>query len=272
MSVSQHTIRCKSNPKYKPAPQKTEKWYEAVKANKASVYNSRASSGECRYCRKYCKNGNSLNQHEIRCPGNYNRIKSVGAAKTKKWKLSMIRRGDEGNNLNQFSYAKKHGMPAPMVLNSTRIKLKEKEIGRTWSSERRNAHSKTMKKAVLNNPNSYNSQNRNGKVTMEIYKGANLNKWEIDTAKYLEKLGIKWTHQIEKPFEYEWAGKKRLYYPDFYLEEYDRYIEVKGRIWHGGTREKSKWSQVPALIVIKVKEINAIRRGEDIDELIKLIS
>lgn len=203
MSVSQHTIRCKLNPKHRPAPPKTEKWYEAVKADKVTIYNSESSSGECRHCKKYCRNGNSLKQHEIRCPKNKNRIKSVGAPKTEKWKLAMLKRAVDGKHLNQFSYAKKHGLPYPVVLDSTRKKLREKEIIRTWSQGRRNTHSKAMKTAVLNNPGSYNSQNRNGKVTLSIYKGANLNKWEIETAKYLDRLGIKWTHQIEKPFEYE---------------------------------------------------------------------
>ena len=44
----------------------------------------------------------------------------------------------------------------------------------------------------------------------------------------LNENNINWTNKIDEEFYYEWGGKVRRYYPDFYLPDYDFYIEVKG--------------------------------------------
>ena len=55
-----------------------------------------------------------------------------------------------------------------------------------------------------------------------------LNKSEIEVAKILDLLNIDWERNL-KGFPYiDLNGKNRNYYPDFYVKEYDFYIEFKG--------------------------------------------
>ena len=49
-----------------------------------------------------------------------------------------------------------------------------------------------------------------------------------------------------------------LYYPDFYLPDFDRYIEVKG---YETDRDKTKYKAVNNLILLKANEINLIKKG-----------
>lgn len=57
-----------------------------------------------------------------------------------------------------------------------------------------------------------------------------LNLSEYEVAKYLDRLNLKW-HRNWKGFEYiDLLGRKRKYYPDFYVEDFDLYIEYKGWI------------------------------------------
>lgn len=69
----------------------------------------------------------------------------------------------------------------------------------------------------------YEYKSKNG----DVYK---LNKDEIEVAKVLDILNIKWVRN-KKGFEYtDLKNKKRKYYPDFYIEDYDFYIEYKGYV------------------------------------------
>ena len=61
-----------------------------------------------------------------------------------------------------------------------------------------------------------------------------------------------------KGFKYEWNGA-RTYYPDFYIESKNLYVEVNG---YETDRDRSKWLQFPEkLCIIKEKEIKQIREG-----------
>ena len=96
-------------------------------------------------------------------------------------------------------------------------------------------------------------------VKRKLYNGILFDSsWEVEVAKYLDSQNIKWERPT-KGFLYEWNNSLHTYYPDFYLLEYDRYIEVKGF-----QREKDlyKWKSVDKLIIIKAEEINKIRNNE----------
>ena len=59
-------------------------------------------------------------------------------------------------------------------------------------------------------------------------------------------------------FEYEWNGK-RTYFPDFYIESMDMYVEVKG---YETERDRAKWLQFKGkLRIIKEEDIKQIRKG-----------
>ena len=64
--------------------------------------------------------------------------------------------------------------------------------------------------------------------------------WEVACAKRLDELEVKWVRSSELKMPYITRGKrKRNYIPDFYLPDYDIYLEVKG-YWTSAARHKMK--------------------------------
>lgn len=69
---------------------------------------------------------------------------------------------------------------------------------------------------------------------------------ELAFAQLLDKHNIKWTKNSSIWFEYI-PGKK--YYPDFYLEEFNQWIEIKGK-YYLRENDNLRWASVPNLEVI----------------------
>ena len=129
--------------------------------------------------------------------------------------------------------------------------------GRKYSDDQRKAMSTIMQKVVRENPHSYSASNINGRTKKVLYKDVLLDsKWELEFVKWCDSQNIIWERN-NTPFEYEWTGP-RLYFPDFFLSEYDMFVEVKG---YARDRDYAKWNAVPNLIVIKYTEIKQIRNG-----------
>lgn len=206
---------------------------------------------ECRYCGKEYKSLKGLSQHEIRCKENPKRLD-----------LSYLdsnrpKAGHKGTN--QFMKAKELGLEVPEVSEETKAKQSNAQKGRRHTDEERRKISESMKIAVREHSESYSASNVNGRVKHYEYNGFKIDgKWELEVAEFLDRNNIKWI-KPNKGFEYEWNGDLHLYYPDFYLPEYDKYIEVKG---YQRERDLHKWKAVPDLIVIKAKEIKEIREGK----------
>lgn len=206
----------------------------------------------CKYCGKICKNKNSLAQHEIRCKENPNKIN-----------LEYLSNRDYSNinfnPSNQFIKAKKLGLPIPKMSDETKQKISNVWKGKKHTKETKKKISKTMQQVVKEKPESYNGVNINGKVKKYDYNGIKLDgSWELLVAQYLDFNNIKW----ERPnigFEYFWENSNHIYYPDFYLPEYNMYIEVKG---FERKRDLYKWQSVSNLIIIKQNEISKIKNNE----------
>ena len=62
--------------------------------------------------------------------------------------------------------------------------------------------------------------------------------WEANFAKWCDLSGIKWEYE-PRPFILILNNKKTRYFPDFYLPEFDIWIEIKGR-WQGKAKQKIK--------------------------------
>lgn len=208
----------------------------------------------CRYCDKICKNDNSLRNHERLCKLNPDRqiLKSNFIEyNKKKQELGM-------SGTNQFIKAKKEGRVV-VVSEETRKKLGKINKGKQLTESHKNKLKIAMRKAVLENPNSYSANNVSGRTPIIEYNGFRLKgSWELLVAKWLDENNIKWTNIIEG-FDYEWEGSKHIYYPDFYLLEYDKYIEVKG---FERERDRRKWEVVNNLIIIKKDDITKIKNKE----------
>lgn len=76
---------------------------------------------------------------------------------------------------------------------------------------------------------------------MSVYKGVSLDStWELALVQRLDELNVKWIRadNLEHAVEYTTLTQKsRRYYPDFFLPDYDVYVEVKG-YWTDETRSK----------------------------------
>lgn len=79
------------------------------------------------------------------------------------------------------------------------------------------------------------------------YKGIKfLGSWEVKFAEWLDKNEIKW-ERVKISFKYQFKDKIKRYTPDFYLPEYDTYIEVKG---YPTEKDFAKWEQFPKTLAI----------------------
>lgn len=204
---------------------------------------------KCKYCGKECKNKNSLAQHEIRCKLNPNKID-----------LSYIKIGHSFGHRggNQFTKAKEECKEV-IISEETRKKLGNYWRGKQHTEIEKQKISEGIRKAIINNPESYSSTNVNGRVKHYLVNGIKLDGlWELEVAKYLEKNNIKW-ERPKNGFKYIWNNSEHIYFPDFYLPEYNYYIEVKG---YQRDRDLYKWKSVEHLIIIKQKEIENIRNNK----------
>jgi len=203
----------------------------------------------CKYCEREYKNKNSLVQHEIRCKENPNRID-----------LSYIKHGHSKGHIgkNQFTKAKELGLEIPKVSEETKQKIGKARRGKKHTIEQINKIKNGMKSAVIKYPESYRGINYNGKVKKYKYNDYTLDgKWEVSFAKYLDANNIKWIRP-NKGISYIWNNEQHKYFPDFYLIEYNMYVEIKG---YQTERDLCKWKEVDNLLVLFKNDINEIRNN-----------
>lgn len=93
--------------------------------------------------------------------------------------------------------------------------------------------------------------------------------WEQKTALWLNKNGVVWKRKIYIPYT---IGKRtRTYTPDFFLPEYNTYLEVKG---YFSEVDKRKMTAVAKTIPVKMlfkKHIDLLSKEITIDELLARI-
>lgn len=126
---------------------------------------------------------------------------------------------------NQFTAARIDGRPVP----ESAMKNKSGTfLGKTHSDETKD---KIRKKAL-------ESTHRRLKKNVIEYNGVLLDSsWELELAKRLDELGIEWI----RPDPIPWTDKEGIthnYFPDFYLPEYNKYIDPKNP--HAAEVQKEK--------------------------------
>lgn len=110
--------------------------------------------------------------------------------------------------------------------------------------------------------------NSGGKSKWYVVNGVKVQgTWERNVATKLCEMNIKWSKPSTNTdiFSYVKNGKVKSYAPDFYLPEYDIYLEIKG-YWWGDDREKMKLviEQHPdkKIVIVEKDEYKKILRGE----------
>ena len=272
---SNHVIRCKLNPnRLVSKPLSEEHKMKAIEKRKA--YNPQ----NCTFCSKELKNKAALSQHEKRCKLNPNRLDMTKKRKRTKTKYfcRFCNKGfsnahefnkheilcDLNPNLdfvndyyitqgkkinNQYTKAKMLGLPKPEISEETRKRLTDILSKAEWTPERRKRHSDSMLKAVLRNPKSYAKSNRGRVKHIKKYGLVFDGSWELIFYEWCINNNVK-IEDNNKFFDYVWEDKSKLYNPDFYLPEYDLYVEVKG---YYDYRDICKWSHFTEKLCILLK-------------------
>lgn len=164
----------------------------------------------CKFCQKECKNKISLAQHERCCPENLNR----------KYKNGML--GKKGSN--QYIKSKALGLPKPIISKETKQKMSANSIEANriyWSNqENRDRQSEHAKRRGLGGVRQSRWIRYKDKVLGSSY--------ELIVAKDLDENGILWDNGPRyKKIYVDPLGKYRTYTPDFYLIDYDVYLDPK---------------------------------------------
>lgn len=201
----------------------------------------------CKFCKSERSNANSWRNHERLCSNNPERQKT-----------SFMDKDFQGlYKENQFTKAKKLGLPKPEVSNETKLKLsnscKLKNLNETV--ETRQKRKDTINKRV----NEGKWHTSLAKKMHFNYNEINLHgSWEVNFARWLDKSSILWDRCKER-FSYNYENKERKYTPDFYLIEYDIYVEIKG---HKTSKDEAKWNQFPKdkkLIVYQKEDLKRLK-------------
>lgn len=242
MSLRIHEVRCESNPNRNtniktPSRAGKYKGEDASERTKRRRYTKERkeeclSSGEfiCQFCEQdikgSCKLANkyfvSLMIHESKC------LKNPDA--------TVIRKP---------------------CSEETKEKLREKLLGRRFSEERKKQIRAYMKKAVEEHPESYSNLNHFRAKKVKIDGVRFDSTWEILFYQWAKNEGLN-PQRCLQSFPYEW-DVERKYFPDFYIDSLDLYVEVKGRITE---RDEAKWRSFPKKLKIIMKdEIEEIKKG-----------
>jgi len=70
--------------------------------------------------------------------------------------------------------------------------------------------------------------------------------WEAAFAQRCDALSVKWVRP-DLGFPYYWKGRPHKYYPDFYLPDYNLYVETKG--YYSGV-DFAKFTQFPHPLIV----------------------
>lgn len=167
----------------------------------------------CKYCNRECKNNSSLAQHEIRCKLNPNKIlintsgKNNGMYGKSPWNKGLTKETD--NRILKSSQT---------LSKNTKNKPKK-----PLSKDHKDHISATMKEKNL--VSNFKHRRKNN-----YYKGINfMSSYEVELAKNLDIHNIKWI--LPKRFKYyvnnDIKDKYHYYTPDFYLPDYNIYLDPK---------------------------------------------
>ena len=190
---------------------------------------------QCLYCSKECKNVNSQRNHQRLCSLNPNRAEhprgATGKSPWNKGKPLPYEVGTKGKP-GTFS-GKKHSDESKKKMS---LKIIERyENG--WEPKAGRCKKYDYESTIA------------GKIKVD-------GTWELIFCKYLDAKGLTWARN-KKRFPYiRPDGVVATYQPDFYVEDWKTYVEVKG---YETALDRAKWVQFPEpLKVLRRKEIGEL--------------
>lgn len=199
----------------------------------------------CQYCSSIRPHHRSWHNHERCCPSNSNRYIPIG------------RRDKGSRGPNQYIKARQLGLLIPEGPGKGKTGPLSSSYGRKHSEESK------QKISLARSLNNKGGRSKWYEVNGIKVQGT----WERDIATILTEKSIQWIKPTtaNHSFRYEMNGKIRTYTPDFYLNEQNLYLEVKG-YWWGNDKEKMQrvLEQNPntKIVVIEKGEYERILNGE----------
>lgn len=156
----------------------------------------------CKFCSKVCKNANSLRNHERLCPTNPDRNYVSHTLGHTAWNKGLTKATDE--RVKQYS--------------ESCSKSQTGKVGKKHTDDYKKRMSEIAKQRHLGGWHT--------SKTIE-YNGIKLDsQYEFEVAKTLDEHLITW----ERPSYLIWKddkGSEHRYYPDFYLPDYNVYLDPK---------------------------------------------
>lgn len=192
----------------------------------------------CIYCGKPCKNANSHRNHERLCKSNPNR------------QQSNLKLHDYVRH-NAVTKAKLEGRVPPPNPNTGKAgwfrgHKHTSETRRKISLAKRALYASGFAATAGRCPKLKHTSPVAGEISVD-------GTWELAVARWLDSQGLTWRRNTKR-FEYTKPnGANSTYCPDFYVEDWKSYIEVKG---YETELDRCKWSQFPGeLLVWKLGEL-----------------
>lgn len=203
---------------------------------------------KCGFCGKEYKRISDQHQHEKWCKKNPNHLIKKSSSSSEKWLEAMHQR--KGHGTNQFTKAKKLGLPPPVSPN----KGKQVWFGKKHSEESKKKISESMRKLIREGNREYSFLHRKSYE----FEGERLDSsYELKVAQELKEHKIKFeTHPNGLSYRGN-DGTIRTYFPDFYLEDFDVYLDPKNDFL---LSENYKYQGLTTKEKIKrVEEYNAVK-------------
>lgn len=174
----------------------------------------------CSFCNKEYKRISDQHQHEKWCKKNPNHQVKKSPAKSEKWLEAL--RNRKGSN--QYIKAKELGKPKPIVSKETREKIGKASRGRKHTDTSKQKISDTMRKNIQSGNREYSFLHRKSYE----FNGERLDStYELKVAQELNEHNINFEVHPNGLNYIGDEGKQRTYFPDFYLTDYDVYLDPK---------------------------------------------
>ena len=163
----------------------------------------------CRFCGKECKSKMSFIQHERTCPLNKNRVCSNGMKGKTGWNKGLTKETDERVLQNALSISKNYS--------EGKVNLSYR-----YTEEYRQARSKQAKEQGFGGYRERSGRSKKYKVYDSFGKEVCLqSSYELLCSEILNELEIRWIRP--KALKYD----KKNYFADFYLPDYDIWLDPK---------------------------------------------
>jgi len=199
----------------------------------------------CIYCKRECKNKNSQVNHQRYCQENPNRVLSPFAIHKRPKGTIPWNKGLTKENAPQLTRSDDMKLHLSLVVKGIAL-TPEKETLR-----RQKIRDKINKRYALG------WESTAGRCVKYDYASPIAGKikvdgtWELEVAKYFDRLGLTWNRN-KKRFPYiKPDGKNATYQPDFFILEWNTFLEVKG---YETDLDKCKWSQFKEPLLIWKKD------------------